>query len=165
MRKTFLFLAFACLSVAANAHEYFFAFAEVNYNETESILEATIISSAHETEDALNLSGIEIKELEDHYKDETMKSKLEEFILSGFSMVQNNKHVLFKLIGFEVDSRGMVNFYFKSEKVTSPSEYAVTFDLLMNQFPTQQNKILFTYNKKTVTAIFLANKRTEIIKP
>jgi hypothetical protein len=94
-----------------------------------------------------------------------MKSKLEEFILSGFSMVQNNKNVLFKLIGFEVDSRGMVNFYFKSEKVTSPSEYAVTFDLLMNQFPTQQNKILFTYNKKTVTAIFLANKRTEIIKP
>jgi len=165
MRKSFLFLAFACLSVVANAHEYFFAFAEVNYNETESVLEATVISSAHETEDALNLSGIEIKELEDHYKDEAMKSKLEQFILSGFSMSQNNKSIGFKLVGFEVDSRGMVNFYFKSEKVAAPSDYSVTFDLLMNQFPSQQNKILFTHNKKTTTAIFLANKRTEIIKP
>ena len=165
MRKFALFFVFLCTATVLNAHEYFFAFAEVNYNSTDSVLEATVISSAHETEDALNLSGISIKELEDHYKDEEMKSKLEAFILSGFSMQQNEKLIKLKLIGFEVDKRGMVNFYFKSEKTTPPTSYSVTFDLLMNQFPNQQNKILFTHNKKTTTAIFLANKRTEIIKP
>ncbi len=165
MRKFTLFLAFTCLTIAANAHEYFFAFAEVNYNSSESVLEATVISSAHETEDALNLSGIEIKELEDHYKDEAMKAKLEKFVLSGFSMAQNDVNITFKLIGFEVDARGMVNFYFKSEKVLAPTVYNVRFDMLMDQFPSQQNKILFTNNEKTITATFLANKRTDTIKP
>ena len=165
MRKFALFLAFACLSIGANAHDYYFAFAEVNYNAAEAVLETTIICSAHESEDALNLSGIEIKELEDHYADDLMKAKLEKFILAGFSMAQNDKPIVFKLIGFEVDSRGMVNFHFKSEKVSAPSTYSATFDLLMDQFPSQQNKILFAYNGKTTTATFLANKRTDIIKP
>lgn len=165
MRKFAVLILFVCMSVLASAHEYFFAFAEVNYNTKDSVLETTIVSSAHETEDALNIAGVSIKELEDHYKDDEMKGKLENFILSGFSMMQNERKVSFKLIGFEVDKRGMVNFYFKSEKTIPPSLYSVTFDLLMDQFPNQQNKILFTHNQKTTTAIFLANKRTEIIKP
>lgn len=164
MRKIGLLLLFACFSTFAGAHEYFFAFAEVSYNDKDEVLEATIISSAHETEDALNLSGIEIKELEDHYNDTEMKAKLEKFVLSGFSMTQDSKLINFKLIGFEVDKRGMVNFYFKSEKASAPTPYSVTFDLLMDQFPDQQNKIVFTRDKKTTTAVFYVNKRTEIIK-
>ena len=162
-RLLFLFLL-VFLSFHSSAHEYFFAFAEVNYDAKESVIEATIISSAHETEDALNILGIEIKELEDHYKDSVMISQLESFVNNGFSMIEKDTKVQFKLIGFEVDNRGMVNFYLKSEKVNPPTEYLVSFDLLMDQFPEQQNKVLFTYHNKTTTAVFLPGKRSEIIK-
>lgn len=164
MKRLLLLFSLIFISFSSSAHEYFFAFAEVNYNATESVIEATVISSAHETEDALNSMGIEIKELEDHYKDTVMIAKLEAFLNEGFSMSEKGTDIQFKLIGFEVDNRGMVNFYLKSEKVNPPTEYTVFFDLLMDQFPEQQNKVLFTHNNKTTTAVFLPGKRSEIIK-
>ena len=164
MKRVLLLLFLAICSLNASAHEYFFAFAEVNFNATESVLEATVISSAHETEDALNSMGIGIKELEDHYTDAEMIAKLETFVNTGFFMSENGAIIQFKLIGFEVDKQGMVNFYLKSNKVNPPSEYTVSFGLLMDEFPDQQNKVLFTYNNKTTTAVFLPSKRSEIIK-
>jgi len=164
MKRILLLFTLAICSLTASAHEYFFAFSEVNFNAAESVLEVTIVSSAHETEDALNIVGIEIKELEDHYKDSEMITKLEGFINKGFSISENGNSIKFKLIGFEVNNQGMVNFYLKSDKVTLPTEYSVTFDLLMDQFPEQQNKVLFTHNNKTTTAVFLPGKRSEIIK-
>lgn len=163
--KRLLFVCALFIACSASAHEYFFAFAEMNYNAKDSVIEVTLISSAHETEDALNISGIAIKELEDHYKDAEMIEKLEKFLQSGFTMTENGKAIVFELIGFEVDQRGMVQFYLKSNKLAPPTEYEARFDLLMDQFPEQQNKILFTHNNKTTTAIFLPNKRTEIVKP
>ena len=163
MRKQFILFLLLCSAFTTQAHEYFFAFAEVDYNKTESILEITVVSSAHETEDALNLSGIAIKELEDHYTDKEMLAKLEKFVLDGFSLKNAGTNISLKLVGFEVNSRGMVEFYFKSEVIPSPTSFDVEFDLLMDQFPNQQNKLLFNYNNKTTTAVFLANKRSETI--
>lgn len=160
--KSVLLFALLCLSTTAtSAHEYFFAFAEVSYNHKDSILEATVIASAHETEDALNTVGITIRELEDHYKDSAMIKKLEDFINKGFSMKFGETSAQFTLIGFEVDKRGMVQFYMTSQKLTLTNDYSASFDMLMDQFPDQQNKLIFKAKGKDHTAVFLPQKRSQ----
>jgi hypothetical protein len=164
MKSIILLISFISLSFGAAAHEYFFAFAEVNHNDKSGKLEATVISSAHETEDALNIIGITIKELEDHYNDSVMIQKLEAFINEGFSMQFGDVKAQFELIGYEVNTKGMVQFYLVSQFITLTDSYTASFDLLMDQFPDQQNKLLFNSGKKEQTAVFLPNKRSEIIK-
>jgi len=160
--KSVILFALICLSTSvASAHEYFFAFAEVSYNQKDSILEATVIASAHETEDALNTVGITIRELEEHYKDSVMIKKLEHFINQGFSMQFGENTAQFTLIGFEVDKRGMVQFYLTSQKLTLTNDYTVSFGMLMDQFPDQQNKLIFKAKGKDYTAVFLPQKRSQ----
>lgn len=162
MKSLLLFLLLS-LSSSTFAHEYFFAFVELDFNEEKKVFEATLTASAHDVEDVLNEVGIPIKELEDHYIDKEMIQKLESFILKHFE-VNSNGNVTFKLIGFEVNKQGLVNFYFSSTPTELPSkELTVKFDFLMDQLEQQQNKLTFLTKPEAKTIVFLQNSRTQTI--
>lgn len=162
MKALLVFLLFS-LSSSAFAHEYFFAFVELDFNEEKQVFEATLTASAHDVEDVLNEVGIPIKELEDHYTDKVMIEKLESFITKQFQ-VNSNGNVVFKLIGFEVNKQGLVNFYLSSEKKEVPTkEISVKFDFLMDQLEQQQNKLTYISEPEAKTVVFLQNTRTQTI--
>lgn len=162
MKSLLLFLLLS-LSSSTFAHEYFFAFVELDFNDEKKVFEATLTASAHDLEDVLNEVGIPIKELEDHYTDKEMIQKIESFILKHFE-VNSNGNVTFKLIGFEVNKQGLVNFYFSSTPTELPSkELTVKFDFLMDQLEQQQNKLTFLTEPEAKTIVFLQNSRTQTI--
>jgi hypothetical protein len=158
--KFILASLFALAASLASAHEYFFAFAEVQYDEQSRKLEITLEGSAHDVEDALNGSGIPIRELEDHYKDAEMLAKLESFINGGLSFGTGAK---LHLLGYEVLPTGMVYFYLQSDEMQLAGALDTRFDWLMDTFDKQQNKITFTFRDKKYTSVFLPGKRTETI--
>ncbi|MFN5982152.1 MAG: DUF6702 family protein [Fluviicola sp.] len=162
MKSLLLFLLLS-LSSSTFAHEYFFAFVELDFNEEKKLFEATLTASAHDVEDVLNEVGISIKELEDHYTDKVMIEKLESFITKQFQ-VNSNGNVAFKLIGFEVNKQGLVNFYLSSNTTEVPSkEITIKFDFLMDQLDQQQNKLTFITEPEAKTVVFLQNSRTQTI--
>ena len=166
MKIIFLFLllfGFTVNNSLVAAHEYFFSFAEITYNQANKQFEVTIEASAHDVEDVMNEAGITIKELEDHYSDTSMIRKIETFICQGFAIKNNLENVRLKLIGYEVKANGLVDFYFTSEKVELASTLTFVYDWLMKTFPQQQNKITFIHNNKTQTMVFLPSKTTESI--
>lgn len=151
------------LSSTTFAHEYFFAFVELDFNEEKKVFEATLTASAHDVEDVLNEVGIPIKELEDHYTDKAMIEKLEAFINKQFQ-VNSNGIISFKLIGFEVNKQGLVNFYLSSDKAENPTkELTIKFDFLMDQLVQQQNKLTYITEPEAKTVVFLQNSRTQTI--
>lgn len=167
MKITFLFLLLVGFTVKNNvvsAHEYFFSFAEITFNQVNKQFEITIEASAHDVEDVMNESGISIKELEDHYSDTSMIRKIEAFICQGFSIENDEKNVVLQLIGYEVKANGLVDFYFSSEKVDLAPALTFRYDWMMKIFPQQQNKITFNHNNSTETMVFLPSKTTETIK-
>ncbi len=162
--KTTLLILTVFISSLSFAHNYFFAFVELDFNENKNLFEATLTASAHDLEDVLNEVGIPVKELEDHYSDSVMSQKIESFILDHFTVYSNGK-VVFKLVGFEVNKQGLVNFYFTSTSCGIPEKtIEIRFDFLMDQLPEQQNKLTYLTDKEQKTTIFLQNKRTQIIQ-
>lgn len=159
---------FSCLSIvvllfcstSAQAHSYFFAFAEMEYNFSAHHYELTIEGSAHDVEDALNASGITITELENHYQDSTMRKQLEQFVLKGFAVQSANSTVSFSLQAYEVQPNGMVLFYFKSPLIAWNSDLTIRFDWLMDLYNEQQNKLTFKFQNQLSTIAFLPSKRT-----
>jgi hypothetical protein len=163
--KTVLFVAlFVLTAFSAGAHEYFFAFAEVAYNTDKGVFEITIEGSAHDTEDALNESGIAIKELEDHYTDSAMLKRIEGFINEGFVLTTGGIASKLKLEGMEVLPNGLVFFYLSSTPITLGESVDVQFDWLMDTLPQQQNKITLEVRQQKYTAVFVENKRRSTIK-
>lgn len=164
MKALFLFLSVSVLSLTAAAHEYFFAFAEVGYNQNSGKLEITLEGSAHDVEDVMNATGIPVKELEDHYGDPAMLAKIEAFIRKGLQFSSGGKTAVLHLEGMEVMPTGLVHFYLSSDPIEMAAGMEVRFDWLMDTLPQQQNKVTLTCNNQKYTAVFLAHQRTSKIQ-
>jgi len=160
---TFLFVSLICTS--AGAHDYFFAFAEVEYNLTTGKFEGTITVTTHDFENSMN--GIRSKEL----------PALETLKISDslFSVYRNELKKKFKLniqgatlpleiVGHQVYMVGTTEFYFESDEVEFNSDFTCTFDLMMNSYQEQQNKLTFIYGSNKETYTFFYNKRSNTIK-
>ncbi len=171
-----LFMLFLVNSKYIKAHPYFFAFAEVEYNELSQSLEATIIASAHDVESLLKDNKIISTSL-----DEARKNNEEYFAINAFL----NKHFCihsfdslslvtldselppqleFILDGFEVLLNGEVQFYLSTKIAHSTNQFYVKFDLLMDKFPEQQNKLTMRYRNSKNTFNFLTTTKSQFIR-
>jgi hypothetical protein len=150
--------------LSAQAHEYYFAFGEVEYNETNKRLEITLEMSAHDMELDLKKTGVVFdKHIESQTQNEVFKKQFESYLLKGFSISTNEQLVQLSLIGFDVLPNGQLYAYMESVPLELGNSLLFRFDLLMKSFPNQQNKITFIYHKQKQTAVFLPTKPTEII--
>ncbi|MEI6864903.1 DUF6702 family protein [Flavicella sp.] len=158
-----LFLLVLFTSFSTYAHDYFFAFAEVEYNETSKKLETTLIVSTHDLESAIKEEGIIIVDFSEIENDSKDFEILENYLLRHFK-IKSTKSVNFKLLGFKISLKGVTEFYLESESVTIENQVDVFYDLLMNHNKKQQNKITFYYKQKSYTKPFLISVKTQTIK-
>lgn len=154
----FLFLT-VTISFSASAHEYFFGFAELSYNTSAQAYEGTLILSTHDVEDYFQRKGIAIRALENHTEDFDLQELIALELFEGFAIQTENGTLDFELMGYEVLENGMTQFYFRSQSITKSKELDITFDLMMDLFPKQQNKINYISEDESASAVFLVNNK------
>lgn len=170
--RLFLLVAISFISSFSFGHEYFFAFAEVEYNEMDRKLEATLTLTTHDLErylqernviqkdlksaleDSLSLISIE-RELNQHFKLDFAK---ENSIMDGVELLK------FDLEGFDTHLTGTIQLYLSMRINQELQNMVITFDLLMDEYPEQQNKLTFIYRDQKKTYLFLPSKRTQPIE-
>lgn len=146
------------------SHDYFFAFAEMQYNEDNQRFEIAVRATGHDVEEYLTHLGHNIPKLEEASSDPVAKKTLLQLIQNEFQIKMDNKLLVLELVGFEINSKDEAVFYLTSKKIDKPAQVSVTFDLLMSFYPEQQNKLtLFTPEGKEYYA-FLQHENTRIIK-
>lgn len=164
MKKLLAVFAFLSVLFSANAHEYYFAFGEVEYNLSTKKLEVTLEISAHDLEFDMKKAGIVLeKHIENQSGNADFKKQLESHLAKGFSITANDSRIPLSIIGFDVLPTGLLYVYLESRAVELPESFSFKFDLLMESFPDQQNKVTFIRNGKKQTAVFLPTKPTEVI--
>jgi len=164
--KTILLSLLLISTIQVNAHEYFFAFAEVEYNDISQRIEATLSISTHDLENAMRKQHADnadvFDDLSEIKKNSEEESHLETFILKHFK-ISSEEPCFLKMIGFEVQLNGLTYFYFESTPFRLEHRITFTFDLLMNENELQQNKITFLYQGKSYTRPFLIDEKIQII--
>lgn len=155
MRTGLAVILFLFITLVSQAHEYYFAFAEIEYNVSTNRFEGTIVFTTHDLEKAIQ------KDFPDFPVMDTMNLESKEFllvkerILNGFNIVVDGQKLHLDLIGIENFLTGTSNAYFESEPITSPNEATFTFNLLMDEYEGQQNKISFKMNGRKETLYFI----------
>jgi hypothetical protein len=135
----------------------------MEYNSTSKSFELTLIVSTHDIEHWLQDKQVNVKELENHYSDTSLINDFGKTLLKGYSISNSNFNSEFQISGYEVNNTGLTEFYFKSNPFEISFPFTVEFDLLMDSFPQQQNKLTFIYQSKKSTYSFLAHSKEQII--
>lgn len=163
MVKSILVALLVFCSFSSKAHEYFFAYAEVEYNELSQKLESSIVATTHDFELAMEDIGLTDK-LEDVDNDNVQFKLIEKFINNHLQINSNKHHIYLNLIGIDVSLNGSVSFYLESNEVIINEGVQIFFDLLMNEFQDQQNKLSFIFRENTQTVTFLPHKKEHTLE-
>lgn len=165
MKKAFLvLLIFMCLGNFSYAHNYFFSFAEVEYNEFCGCFESSITFTTHDFEQLLSKKNILNKNLESTLNDYQLKQNIETIINEGFQITSENKIVEFQLDGNEIGLNGLTTFFLSSKPIKLSSVILFHYNLLMNEVAEQQNKLTFIFRGEKTTMNFISNQVTHSIK-
>jgi hypothetical protein len=164
MKKSIFTFFFILTSFNTFSHEYYFAFSEMEYNIEHKNFELTLFVSTHDIEHWFQDNNIQINELEDHVKDTTLQKQFGTILLNGFSVTNNDSKLQFKIVGYEVLKTGISQFYFVSNNVEIVSPLLIKFDLLMNKYPEQQNKLTFIFENQKKSYSFLPSRKEETIE-
>ncbi len=164
-----IFFVFICSIF--QAHDSYFSFAEIEYIAEKEKVEITLVITAHDFEDYLLKSKKISSPLENALTDslETTiicKEIQSHFVLKSALSSSNFTTNEFNLIyeGYQLLLNGEIEFYFSAVNVPIQKGISIHFDLMMDYFPLQQNKITFTYLDKKRTCVFLPNSRNQFIE-
>jgi hypothetical protein len=159
-----LLVLFAFSSNCLRAHAFFFAYAEVSIDEVGQRIESTLIATTHDLELVFEKENITKLTLEKALNNEASKQHIESFLNRFFYFEKGLTRSKFKIDGYEIKREGTIELYISSEWQESITETLFTFNLLMNNFPEQQNKALIIWRNLKKTMEFLPNNSQQLIR-
>lgn len=152
-------------SVTSFAHEFYFAYAELTYNELQQRFEGTIIFTTHDLERAIEPKGSLIGKFEQLDETSTELKLIENYINAHFQITygcaldSNAADIIcmsqFTLEGIVTQLNGTIECYVSSSAGALYNPVQFKFDALMERYTNQQNKLTFTYRNQKDTLSFL----------
>jgi hypothetical protein len=143
-------------SLNLSAHEFFFSYAEFEVNELSGELQGTVIFTGHDMEKALGLSLMSEVEL-----DSLTEERLIAYINAHLSFGAN---VQLRYFGHEIKNTGEFYLYLYtpiSADFVLPKK--IRFDVLMDYFVDQQNKLTLNYRGEKHHLVFLNHEREQLL--
>lgn len=161
--KFVLGLFFILISSSSFSHEYFFAFAEMEYNDITRKFEITISVTTHDLEKVYEKNNDVKLNLQEYESNSKTSELMIAYFKRHFELKTENSTCKLNLVGYESSLNGITNFYFESDEIDITPTLLLKNDILMDEFPNQQNKITLYHQSKSYTYDFLSHERTKTI--
>ena len=145
MKSLLLIVSLFALHSTSFAHQYYFGFAEVEYDFFSQRFEAT---------PAGDLEAL----------DSVQSVIVEDYINASFKINSNGSKCDFTLIGHDTELNGKINFYLESSEIAIEGIIDVEIDILMDNYQEQQNKITLYYIDQTYTLAFTRGNKKQTIQ-
>jgi len=159
MKNVFFSLIIFTCTLNAYGHDYFFGFAETEYNDFSHRFESTLIFTLHDLEDAMSKDGFLLTDLETLNVDNPEIQILTNYINQHFILILGSNKTDFKILGLEKHLDGRILIYMQSQEIPFENEISCRFDAIMNFQSAQMNKITYYHRDSTITAEFQSNER------
>ena len=155
------------------AHEYYFAYAEISYNELQQRLEGSLIFTTHDLERSIEPKGTIIGKFDKLDETSAELKRIENYINQHFQIIYGcaldslAPDVIcisqFLLEGVVTQLNGTIECYISAAIPALYNPIQIKFDALMEQFPGQQNKLTFIYRQQKETLSFLLDDSSKYI--
>jgi hypothetical protein len=162
--KKYSILFFSILfSLNLSSHPFYFSYAEIEYNEFCNCFEGFISLSSHDFEELLNEEKNTKTSISKAMNDSLLKKEINEILNSGLSFSAGRQEIRIQLEGYESEMNGLTRFYFKTQPFKNSEEIFIEYDLFMDKYHEQQNKLTLIQRNKKETFEFLIQQKTKLI--
>ena len=162
--KKYSILFFSILfSLNLSAHPFYFSYAEIEYNEFCNCFEGFISLSSHDFEELLNEEKNTKTSISKAMNDSLLKKEINEILNSGLSFSAGRQEIRIQLEGYESEMNGLTRFYFKTQPFKNSEEILVEYDLFMEKYKEQQNKLTIIQRNNKETFDFLIQEKIKLI--
>jgi hypothetical protein len=162
--KKYSILFFSILfSLNLSAHPFYFSYAEIEYDEFCNCFEGFISLSSHDFEELLNEEKNTKTSISKAMNDPLLKKEISEILNSGLSFSAVRQEIRIQLEGYESEMNGLTRFYFKTQPFKNSEEILVEYDLFMEKYKEQQNKLTIIQRDNKETFDFLIQEKTKLI--
>ena len=158
-------LSILCILISTYtfSHDFFFAHAELEYNEMGDRLECTLTFTTHDLEKQWLSLGKSSLLFEKLLSDSSIAMEFSNFISHHFYVdLSDSQKTDFQIDGMESMTNGTTNLYM-SLSLNGAIPQHIYFDLLMDFYPQQQNKLIFIYRESKSSYVFLPDTRKQAL--
>lgn len=155
MPLNFIFVLF--ISLKLFVHPFYISLTEIRYNEQNKSLEIAQKIFWDDLEVALeSLHKTKINFLKPDNQ-EQLEEMIAAYLLKHNQIIVNNQKVKLAYVGFEVEEDAAW-FYLEAQRVSTPKRVEIQSDILIEDFPGQQNIINFFVGNKPKSLILQKGK-------
>jgi hypothetical protein len=159
MKTLLLIISLTFVPLQSSAHEFFFSFVEMEYNPISQRIEMTLMVTTHDFEKALDARGSHVENIKSLGEAEI--EIIEAYINKHFVISNDSSKSDLSFMGNEISLDGTSSWYFESEPIAIADEIKIRYDVMMEAFPDQQNKLTLYYEGETYTAAFSRMHKTK----
>ena len=146
------------------AHQFYFAFGEIEYNEMAQTFEGSVVATSHDLELVL-MNSFGLKTKLENFGAKSSEVKIIEDYLNQFltlrygcsldsNAVDAYCSATWSIESFQNMKNGTIELYFSAPAKHIYTLVQVDFRFLMDAFPDQQNKLTFIYREDRETQSF-----------
>ncbi len=153
MKGLLLFTFVLLFSINSSAHEYYFAYAEMEWNDFTQTFQGTVIFTGHDLEKVLDIELMDSEQPGDRDVDVLMDYANQHLAFGKTSF--------FNYVGSESKLTGEFYLYIESDPLefNFSEPIKITFNFLMDFIPEQQNKMTVTFRKQRYNLVFINNEQ------
>ncbi|GHB40471.1 DUF6702 family protein [Mongoliitalea lutea] len=139
------------------SHPFYISLTEIRYNERQKSLEIAQKIFWDDLEVALGeLHQTKVNFLKPESQ-EQLEQMIEGYLLKHNQIIVNNQQVKLAYLGYEVEEDAAW-FYMEAQRVSAPKKVVIQSDILIEQFPGQQNIINFFVGSRPKSLILQKGK-------
>jgi len=144
------------------SHPFYISLTEIRYNERQKTLEIAQKIFWDDLEVALGeLHQTKVNFLKPESQ-EQLEQMIEGYLLKHNQIIVNNQQVKLAYLGYEVEEDAAW-FYMEAQRVSAPKKVVIQSDILIEQFPGQQNIINFFVGSRPKSLILQKGKERETL--
>lgn len=160
MNRLLLLVFSLSLNLVVSAHEFYFAYAEFEWNDFSETFQGTVIFTGHDLESVLDIN---LTSTENNLISDEDQEVLMQYMNEHLTLGEDNQ---LNFVGSESKLTGEFYLYLETSpfKQLSETPLLISFTLLMDQFPDQQNKLTLTYHEYKHYLVFIKGTGSETQK-
>lgn len=156
-------LLMALLPYWLGVHPFYISLTDMVYNETNQTIEIAQKIFWDDLEVALtSRSGEQINFLSPDQPD-VLESQIEKYLLTHNTILIGGDTLTLSYLGHEIEAEAAW-FYMESEKISAPDQVTIFNNILIDDFPQQQNIVNFYKNRKPKSLITRKDKTSGVLK-
>lgn len=162
-KKYYLLIIISFLLMSFSAHKYYLSLTQINYDKKTNALQVKMKVFMDDLQTSILKKSTDTFELNTPNEPKDIDTQFKNYLKENFTVKINDEYVDYTFLGKEYEG-DIVFFYIEIEDVKKIKSIEIKNEILISDFPEQQNYIKLNINKVFKSLLLTQKERSGVLK-